>query len=288
MSPSELHDFLENRYRRYCTLEFTETDPVQVPHFFSRKEDIEIAGFLTATIAWGQRKSIIINAKRLMALMDHAPYDFIIHADAKEFKRLDTFVHRTFQQDDCLFFVSSLRHIYRTYGGLQAVFEKGYTDNQSIFGALTYFRRIFLEIKHLRRSEKHISNVERGASAKRLNMFLRWMVRSNDGIDFGLWNNIPVSALKIPLDVHTGNTSRRLGLLTRKSDDWKAVEELTANLQKFDPYDPVKYDFALFGLVSCQRYNVVNNIYLWQKYCHGKISRYINLRRARNARIDGE
>ena len=247
-SHAELHDFLENRYRRYCSPEFVETDPVLVPHLFSRREDIEIAGFLAASIAWGQRKCIIASAKRLMTLMDHAPYDFVIHAGDRELERLDAFVYRTFRQDDCLFFVDSLRHIYKNCGGLQHVFEKGYNSDRSIFGALQYFRHVFLETDHLRRSEKHISNVEHGAAAKRLNMFLRWMVRRNDGIDFGLWNTIPVSALKIPLDVHTGNTGRRLGLLARKSDDWKAVEELTANLQNFDPHDPVKYDFALFGL----------------------------------------
>lgn len=253
MSFSELHDFLEDRFRRYRTPEFIETDPIRIPHLFSRKEDIEIAGFLAASIAWGQRKSIIADAKRLMMLMDNAPYDFIVQANVKEFAALGAFVHRTFQPDDCLFFVESLRHIYRHRGGLQPVFEKGYADTQTVFGALAHFRRIFMETPHLSRSEKHISNVERGASAKRLNMFLRWMVRGNDGIDFGLWNGIPASALRIPLDVHTGNVSRALGLLDRKADDWKAVEELTGNLRKFDPDDPIKYDFALFGLGAFEK-----------------------------------
>ncbi len=248
MSPSELHRLLEDRYNRYCLPEFIETDPIQVPHCFTRKEDIEIAGFLASSIAWGQRKSIITNAKRLMALMSNTPYDFVMHAGGQELKQLDNFVHRTFQQDDCLFFVTSLRHIYKNHGGLQTLFEKGYHNANSVFGSLSYFRRVFLETPHLSRSEKHISNVEHGASAKRLNMFLRWMVRGNDNVDFGLWENIPVAALQIPLDIHTGNVGRRLGLLTRKTNDWKAVEELTGNLRKFDPHDPVKYDFALFGL----------------------------------------
>ncbi len=253
MTFDELRDLLENRFERYRTPKFIETDPIQIPHLFSGKEDIEIAGFLATSIAWGQRKSIINNAKRLMMLMDHAPYDFVIHADDNDLKKLDTFVHRTFQPDDCLFFIESLRHIYKNHGGLQTVFEKGYTETQSIFGTLSRFRHIFTETPHLRRSEKHISNVERGASAKRLNMFLRWMVRDNDGIDFGLWKNIPAADLRIPLDVHTGNTGRRLGLLHRQIDDWKAVEELTDNLRKFDPLDPVKYDFALFGLSAFEK-----------------------------------
>lgn len=248
LSLSGLRHFLEDRYSRYCSLKFIETDPIQVPHSFTKKEDIEIAGFLTATIAWGQRKSIIFNAQRLMKLMDYAPYDFTMNAGAQDFKALETFVHRTFQPDDCLFFISSLRHVYQNYGGLQTIFENGYFNTESISGTLMHIRQIFLESPHLPRSEKHISNVATGAAAKRLNMFLRWMVRGNDGIDFGLWNHIPVSVLKIPLDVHTGNVSRKLGLLCRKANDWQAVEELTKNLCKFDPQDPVKYDFALFGL----------------------------------------
>ena len=243
-----IHSFLEENYARYCTPEFIETDPVQIPHLFTRKEDIEIAGFMAATIAWGQRKTIITNAKRLMNTMDNSPYDFVMNAAPNELKRLDTFVHRTFQPDDCLFFIYSLRSIYAGYGGLQTVFADGYREAGSIFGALVYFRSVFLETQHLQRSVKHIPDVQRGASAKRLNMFLRWMVRGGDAIDFGLWKDIPASALMMPLDVHSGNTGRHLGLLARTANDWKAVEELTANLRRFDPEDPVKYDFALFGL----------------------------------------
>jgi uncharacterized protein (TIGR02757 family) len=243
-----LHSFLEEKYARYCSPAFIATDPVQVPHLFTRKEDIEIAGFLAASIAWGQRKSIIASAKHLLTLMDHAPYDFVKQATPAGLKRLETFVHRTFQPDDCLFFISSLHHIYTDRGGLHDVFAAGYRATGSIFGALAHFRRVFMETPHLQRSAKHIPDVERGASAKRLNMFLRWMVRGDDGVDFGLWKDIPESALMLPLDVHTGNVGRRLGLLTRKANDWKAVEELTASLRQFDPDDPVKYDFALFGL----------------------------------------
>ena len=251
-----LHSFLEERYARYCTPVFIETDPVQIPHLFQRKEDIEIAGFLAATLAWGQRKAIIAGAKRLLSLMDNAPYDFVMNANPCELKRLDTFVYRTFQPVDCLFFISSLRHIYANYGGLHGVFSSGYRKTDSIFGTLGHFRQIFMETPHLQRSAKHVSDVQRGASAKRLNMFLRWMVRKNDGIDFGLWNDIPVSALMIPLDVHTGNVGRQLQLLTRKANDWKAVEELTGNLRKYDSNDPVKYDFALFGLGVFERFSL--------------------------------
>jgi uncharacterized protein (TIGR02757 family) len=243
-----LRNFLEKKYRYYCVSGFIDTDPVQIPHLFRRKEDIEISGFLTAIIAWGQRKSIIAGARRLMIMMDNAPYDFVMHAGAKELEKPAAFVYRTFQPDDCLFFISSLRNIYNRHGGLQKVFEEGYSATGSVFGAIACFRNIFFEIPHLQRSGKHVSNVEAGAAAKRINMFLRWMVRKDDEIDFGLWKNIPAKALMIPLDVHTGNTSRRLGLLTRKANDRKAVEELTANLRLFDPEDPVKYDFALFGL----------------------------------------
>ena len=239
---------LEEGYRRYCRAEFIDTDPIQIPYLFKRKEDIEIAGFLAATIAWGQRKTIIANAKRLMSLMDHAPYNYVMYAAPDELKRLESFVHRTFQPDDCLFFIYSLRNIYANCGGLHGVFSDGYRKTNSIFGTLIHFRRIFLETPHLQRSAKHVPDVQRGASAKRLNMFLRWMVRGNDGVDFGLWKDIPTSALMMPLDVHTGNVGRQLELLTRKANDWKAVEELTANLRKFDPQDPVKYDFALFGI----------------------------------------
>ena len=245
---SDLKSFLDQQYKLYCTPSFIESDPVQIPHLFKRKEDIEIAGFLAATIAWGQRKAIIAGAKRLMNMMEHAPYDFVMNATQHELKKLDAFVYRTFQPDDCLFFIYSLRNIYTNHGGLHNIFLEGYNSSGSVYGALSHFRRIFMETPHLPRSAKHVADVLRGASAKRLNMFLRWMVRKNDGIDFGIWKEIPASALMIPLDVHTGNVGRRLKLLVRRANDWKAVEELTGNLRKFDPVDPIKYDFALFGM----------------------------------------
>jgi len=232
---TDLKDFLDEKVEEYNRPVFIETDPIQVPKQFSEKENIEIAGFLAATIAWGNRPAIIKNALRLMALMDNQPYDFVAQASMEEISRLQKFVHRTFNGDDCIYFIRSLRNIYQNHGGLQSVFEKG-------------FYSVFFELDG-ERTRKHISNVQKGASAKRLNMFLRWMVREDKrGVDFGLWKGIQASKLMLPLDVHTGNTGRKLGLLQRKSNDWNAVEEITAALREFDPEDPIKYDFALFGL----------------------------------------
>ena len=230
------------------------SDPIQVPHRFSQKENIEIAAFLTATIAWGNRQSIINNALKLMNWMDNQPYDFILNASPVEKEKLQGFVHRTFNGRDCLFFVESLKNIYKNYGGLQHVFEEGFQKNNTVKSALSHFHKRFFEIGG-ERTRKHVSNVDKGASAKRLNMFLRWMVRKdNTGVDFGLWNGIPTSALMLPLDVHTGNVARKLGLLQRKQNDWKAVEEVTANLRLFDSSDPIKYDFALFGLGAFEKF----------------------------------
>ncbi|MFW6257279.1 MAG: TIGR02757 family protein, partial [Prolixibacteraceae bacterium] len=174
--------------------------------------------------------------------------EFIIHSKPNDLKMLNRFVHRTFNGADCIYFIRSLRNIYARHGGLQNVFESGFNRNNSVKSALSHFYHLFFEAEG-ERTRKHISNVDKGASAKRLNMFLRWMVRSDkNGVDFGIWEGIPVSALMLPLDVHTGNTARKLELLKRKSNDWKAVTEVTENLRKFDPGDPVKYDFALFGL----------------------------------------
>jgi len=249
MDGERLKKHLDTKVTEYNQLDFITDDPIQIPHIFSLKEDIEIAGFLTATIAWGQRKSIIKNAQRLMDLMYNSPYWFITSDISEEDKTaLRQFVHRTFNGDDCLFFIESLRNIYLSHGGLEAVFTEGYKKDNTIFSALKHFRTVFLSVPHQKRVEKHLSDVTANSGAKRLNMFLRWMVRSDDaGIDFGLWKDIPASALMLPLDVHTGNVGRELGLLQRKQNDWKAVEEITANLRRFDPYDPVKYDFALFG-----------------------------------------
>jgi len=244
----DLKNFLDEKVEEFNRPKFIESDPIQVPKLFSAKEDIEISGFLTATISWGNRPAIIKNALRLMSMLGNQPHDFILNASNDEINKLERFVHRTFNGDDCIYFIRALRNIYTHYGGLQTAFETGFEQHHSIKSALAYFYTVFFELKG-ERTRKHISNVQKGASAKRLNMYLRWMSREDkSGVDFGLWKGIPTSALMLPLDVHTGNVGRKLGLLQRKSNDWKAVEEITSSLRKFDSSDPVKYDFALFGL----------------------------------------
>ncbi len=245
----ELYQLLEEKAYQYNNPSFIETDPIQVPKQFSRKENIEISAFLAASIAWGQRTTIIKNAFRLVEMMDNDPFEFLLNTDETDWMHFGEFKHRTFNGQDCLFFIRSLKNIYQNHGGLEAVFTAGYLQDQTIGSALRHFRQIFYQVAHESRSQKHISNIDKGASAKRLNMFLRWMVRNDQaGVDFGLWDGIPSSALLLPLDVHTGTQARQLGLLARKQDDWKAVLEVTESLRVFDPADPVKYDFALFGM----------------------------------------
>lgn len=245
----QLYELLEDRYRLYNVAAYIDDDPIQIPHLFSKKEDIEIAAFLSASIAWGQRMTIIRNAGKLIGLMDHQPYNFICEADASDMRQFEHFVHRTFNSVDAAFFVQSLQNIYKLHGGLEVVFDKGFHSGAGVYHALIHFRNVFLETTHEKRSEKHLSSVSANSAAKRLNMFLRWMVRSDkQGVDFGIWKSIPTSALMIPLDVHVGKVGRALGLLQRKQDDWKAVEEITAALRMFDPADPAKYDYALFGM----------------------------------------
>lgn len=245
----ELKEILETNYYKYNTPDFIETDPIQIPHSFSKKENIEISALLTSIIAWGRRDIIIRNAKRMIELMDNSPYDFIQNATENELDYCKKFVHRTFNGDDFVFFIKSLRNIYKNHGGLHNVFYKGYKKNKSIKEAISNFRKIFLETEHQAKSEKHIANVDKNSAAKRINMFLMWLVRrDNKGVHFGLWDNISPSDLYLPLDVHTANMSRILNLLERKQNDWKAVEEVTNKLKKFDSEDPVKYDFSIFGL----------------------------------------
>ena len=248
MDYDDLNVFLDEKAAQYNQPAFITSDPIQVPKQFSQKENIEISAFLTATISWGSRLSIIKNALSLMKRMDNRPYDFILNAPVSEYGVLNSFVHRTFNGKDCIYFVHSLKNIYQKYGGLQRVFESGYKQDGTVKSALNGLHSVFFELPG-ERTRKHVANVMRGSSGKRLNMFLRWMVRKdNSGVDFGLWDGIPASALMLPLDVHTGNVARKMGLLTRKQNDWKAVEEVTDRLRAFDPADPVRYDYALFGL----------------------------------------
>ncbi len=248
MNKSELKDFLDSKVVQYNNSKFIESDPIQIPHEFSKKEDIEIAGFLTATIAWGNRKSIINNAKKMMLMLDNSPHDFVINHTETDLAHLESFVHRTFNGNDFIQFIKSLKHIYQTQNGLESIFFK-HSQKDSIQIAIHEFKKIFFEIEHLSRTEKHISDPLKNSAAKRLNMFLRWMIRKdNAGVDFGIWQSLSPAQLSCPLDVHSGNVARKLGLLERKQNDAKALLELDTALRKLDPIDPVKYDFALFGL----------------------------------------
>ena len=248
MTKKELKEFLDTKVEQYNHPKFLESDPIQIPHRFIKKEDIEICAFLTATIAWGNRKSIINNANRMMNLLDYSPFDFIKNHKKTDLDRLSNFVHRTYNGDDFKYFIKSLKNIYENHKGLEMAFAQNITPT-SIQPAISSFKELFFEIPHPQRTTKHISNPLKGSAAKRINMFLRWMVRDNSTkVDFGLWNTIPTSILSCPLDVHSGNVARKLKLLTRKQNDAKALAELDKNLRKLDVKDPVKYDFALFGL----------------------------------------
>lgn len=244
-----LKELLDEAYERYALPGFIAEDPIRIPKAFHDPRDAEVIGFIVATIAWGQRKTIIANGELLVRLMDEAPHDFVMHATAQDLRRLDRFVHRTFNAADLRQFIASLRHLHVTYGGLEAAF----LDEHGQFGgaaeAIARFRGRFFGIPHAERTRKHVADPARGSNAKRINMFLRWMVRPSDrGIDLGLWPRIPTSALHVPLDVHTGRVARELGLLQRQQDDWKGVVELTTALRRFDLEDPVRYDIALFAL----------------------------------------
>ncbi len=248
MNADELKEFLDAKVVQYNHPKFLESDPIQIPHLFTKKEDIEISAFLTATIAWGNRKSIINNATRLMELLEHSPYDFVINHREGDLERFHGFVHRTFNGEDLMFFIRGLRHVYQHHHGLENLFT-AHAEKESVQPAISRFKQRFFEIPHPKRTTKHISDPLKGSAAKRLNMFLRWMVRDNTtGVDFGLWKNIAPSQLSCPLDVHSGNVARKLKLLTRKQNDAKALIELDTSLRALDPLDPVKYDFALFGL----------------------------------------
>lgn len=250
MNFTELKEFLDFKAEQYENPIFLESDPIQLPHRFSSKEDIEIVGFLVATIAWGNRKSIIKSGERMLEIMEHDPFAFISNYTSIQ---NSAFVHRTFNVTDLDFFFRSLKNIYQN-GGLENAFCSHATI-PGVQGRITQFRSNFLSTEHEQRSQKHISDPMRNSAAKRINMFLRWMVRdAKKGVDFGLWKTISPSELYLPLDVHTSNNARRLGLLTRKQDDWKALAELMEELKKMDSVDPVKYDFALFGLGAFEKF----------------------------------
>lgn len=245
---NELHELLEALHNRFNTVEFIEPDPVSIPHSFTNPLDIEIAGFLAATIAWGNRKAIVKSANKMMDFLDRRPYEFVMEASEWELKGLSSYVHRTFNGTDLECFVRALRRICQQSGSLGEWFQNDWEATGDMRTVLADFRHVFFDFDHPARSEKHLSSIAKGAACKRLNMYLRWMVRRDErGVDFGQWQRIPMSALYLPLDVHSGNIARSLGLLNRRQSDWKAVEEVTTRLRELCPEDPVKYDYALFG-----------------------------------------
>jgi uncharacterized protein (TIGR02757 family) len=252
MTHQELKDFLDEKADYYNQPLFIDTDPIQIPHLYTKKEDIEIAGFLAALIAWGNRKMIINNANKIMQLMGNNPFDFILNYDHPTDDILN-FKHRTLNGEDLDQIFKSLHHIYHNHGGLESVFSRN--NYLSLQDRISTFKGVFFENEHLARTQKHISDPAKGSAAKRINMFLRWMVRKdNKCVDFGLWNSIHTSELSCPLDVHSGTVARNLTLLKRKQNDRKALEELDLSLRSFDTNDPVKYDFALFGLGAIEKF----------------------------------
>lgn len=251
---SELRDFLNEKVLQYNRPDFIEDDPIQIPHLYEEKEDIEIAGFLAAVIAWGKRASIIRSALKMMSLMGNSPYDFVLEHREEHLERMTGFVHRTFNSTDLTYFIRALKHLYLNCSGLEGLFQKHQSDS-SLQAAIHHLKREFFSIPHPDRTQKHLPDPLKGSAAKRINMYLRWMVRNDRaGVDFGLWKTISPSKLSCPLDVHTGNVARKLGLLTRKQNDARAVGDLDAVLRGFDPEDPVKYDFALFGLGISEKF----------------------------------
>lgn len=243
----ELKDFLDEKVLKYNTPDFIEPDPISIPHRYTLKEDIEIAAFLASTIAWGNRKMITKNGHKMMDLLGNSPFDFVMTHQESQLERLDGFVHRTFNGEDFKYFIKALQHIYINHGGLESIFLEHQTED-SLLPAIHELKKIFFEIFHPIRTEKHVADPNKGSVAKRINMCLRWLCRKdNTGVDLGIWNINPAK-LSCPLDVHSGNIARKLGLINRKNNDLKALFELDSNLRLLDPLDPVKYDFALFGL----------------------------------------
>lgn len=250
MKKKELTDFLNHKYNQFNNFDFIADDPIKIPHQFTKEQDIEIAGLFSAILAWGNRKSIIRNATLLMDLMDHQPYEFIQNFTLDEKDRFDNFKHRTFNSEDVTTFVLALQIIYKKHNTLGDLFAKLFQEQKNQGEVLSAFKALFFEDAYAERSKKHLPDPLKGSAAKRMCMYFRWMTRKDiHTVDFGIWNDkIPTSKLHLPLDVHTGNVGRALKLLSRKQNDWKAVTEITNNLKKLDANDPVKYDFALFGL----------------------------------------
>jgi uncharacterized protein (TIGR02757 family) len=257
MKESELKEFLNRKVDEYNQPSFIEPDPICIPHLFSKKQDIEIAGFFASIFAWGKRTIIINKSRELMKLMDDVPYDFIVHHNEKDLKRLLQFKHRTFNVTDLLYFILFLKHHYQYSKTLETAFSKWMdTTDETIERALVGFHDYFFSLQDAPvRTKKHIATPKRNSTCKRLNMFLRWMVRKdNCGVDFGIWNTISPSQLICPIDVHVARVAKRFDLIDRKQIDWQTALDLTSRLKKFDTNDPVKYDFALFGLGVVEKF----------------------------------
>ena len=243
-----LKDFLDKKVLQYNCPQFIEHDPICIPHTFERSEDIEIMGFFAAIFAWGQRLTIIKKCKELSLRMDNAPYEFITQHKEGDLKQLLGFKHRTFNDTDLLYCIDFFKRHYSQYSTLETAFFP--TEGMSVQEGLNHFQDYFFDAPDApSRTRKHIPNPSRKSACKRLNMYLRWMVRNDkQGVDFGLWKMIQPKDLICPLDLHVERTAKKLGLLLRDKPDWMAAKELTANLSLFDADDPVKYDFALFGI----------------------------------------
>lgn len=257
MKKDFLITLLNSKVDLYNQPSFIAADPVSIPHSFTKLQDIEIAGFFAAIFAWGNRTTIIYKTKELLQLMDNAPHDFVLNASATELNRLEGFKHRTFNTTDLLYCVEFFKHHYSNNTSLETAFTKWMHKNDTdIENALTGFHHYFFSLPFIpERTRKHIATPQKNSSCKRLNMFLRWMVRKdNCGVDFGIWKSIKPSQLICPLDVHVARVARNTGLLQRTQNDWQAAKELTANLRTLDVQDPVKYDFALFGLGVMEKY----------------------------------
>lgn len=248
MNKKELKAFLDHKSDEYNTKDFIEADPISIPHQFTEKKDIEISGFLIATIAWGNRKSILNSGEKLLQIMHYTPFDFIKNHKPSDLKACEGFVHRTFNADDLKYFLFALQELYKKYNSLEDVFLQ-HQSNGNLQQAIHEFKMEFLSFGAPNRTQKHVSDPLKNSAAKRLNMMLRWFVRQDkNGVDFGIWKRLSPALLSCPLDVHTARVARKLKLLKRKQNDAKAVAELDKSLKKLDPNDPVKYDFALFGL----------------------------------------
>jgi uncharacterized protein (TIGR02757 family) len=255
-NPERLKHFLDSKVTLYNQPSFIEKDPISIPHSFTKKQDIEISGLFAAVLAWGNRTTIINNCKKLVELMDNKPHDFILHHKDTDLKPLLHFAHRTFNTTDLLYFIHFLQYHYSRHNSLEDAFVAGrFYKEPSAEQALIYFHNYFFSIEHPSRTRKHIATPERNSACKRLNMYLRWMVRKdNKGVDFGIWNKIKPAQLVCPLDVHVARVAERLGLLENVKSNWTNAIMLTRRLKELNPGDPAIYDFALFGLGMAERF----------------------------------